>query len=160
MLSKPASFLKLMQDSSLLFGANAPFIEELYEQYLVDPDAVPDTWRAYFDALPPLANGAHDVAHSPIQRAFAALLQASAGKVPSPDADPECKQARVLQLINAHRFLGMRVANLDPLNRHIRPMIAELDPAYYGLSEADMDTTFDTGSLVGGAWDSSHRPRC
>jgi len=148
MLSKPASFLKLMQDSSLLFGANAPFIEELYEQYLVDPDAVPDTWRAYFDALPPLANGAHDVAHSPIQRAFAALLQASAGKVPSPDADPECKQARVLQLINAHRFLGMRVANLDPLNRHIRPMIAELDPAHYRLGEADMDSIFDTGSLA------------
>ena len=137
-----------MQDSSLLFGANAPFIEELYEQYLVDPGAVPDAWRAYFDALPPLANGAHDVAHSPIQRAFAALPQASAGKVPSPDADPECKQAGVLQLINAHRFLGMRVANLDPLNRHIRPMIAELDPAHYRLGEADMDSIFDTGSLA------------
>ncbi|MBI1887256.1 MAG: 2-oxoglutarate dehydrogenase E1 component [Nitrosomonadales bacterium] len=140
-----------MQDSSLLFGANAPFIEELYEQYLVDADAVPDIWRAYFDALPPLANGAHDVAHSPIRRAFAALPQASAGKAPSPDADPECKQARVLQLINAHRFLGMRVANLDPLNRHIKPMIAELDPAHYGLGEADMDSIFDTVSMAGGA---------
>lgn len=41
-MNEPAGFLKLIQDSSLLFGANAPFIEELYEQYLVDPDAVPD----------------------------------------------------------------------------------------------------------------------
>jgi len=137
-----------MQDSSLLFGANAPFIEELYEQYLLDPNAVPNEWRAYFDALPALANGAHDVAHSAIQRAFAALPKAPAGNAPFPDANLECKQARVLQLINAHRFLGMHAASLDPLNRYPRPVIAELDPAHYGLGEADMDSTFATGSLL------------
>jgi 2-oxoglutarate dehydrogenase E1 component len=150
-LNEPASFLKLMQDSSLLFGANAPFIEELYEQYLVNPDVVPDAWRAYFDALPLLANGAHDVAHSAIQRAFTVLPKASAVDVPSPDTDLECKQARVLQLINAHRFLGMHIANLDPLNRHTRLPIAELDPAHYGLGEADMDSAFDAVSMAGGA---------
>ncbi|MDD5385452.1 MAG: 2-oxoglutarate dehydrogenase E1 component [Gallionella sp.] len=139
-----------MQDSSLLFGANAPFIEELYEQYLLDPNAVPNEWRAYFDALPALANGAHDVAHSAIQRAFAALPKAPAGNAPFPDVNLECKQARVLQLINAYRFLGMHAADLDPLNRYAKPVIAELDPAHYGLGEADMDSTFDTGSLVGG----------
>ena len=140
-----------MQDSSLLFGANAPFIEELYEQYLLDPNAVPNEWRTYFDALPALASGARDVAHSPIQQAFAALPKADAGKAITPDADLECKQARVLQLINAYRFLGMHAAALDPLNRYPKPVIAELDPAHYGLGEADMDTAFATGSLVGGA---------
>jgi 2-oxoglutarate dehydrogenase E1 component len=150
-LNDPDSFLKLMQDSSLLFGANAPFIEELYEQYLLDPNAVPNEWRTYFDALPALASGARDVAHSPIQQAFAALPKADAGKAITPGADLECKQARVLQLINAHRFLGMHAADLDPLNRYAKPVIAELDPAHYGLGEADMDTAFATGSLVGGA---------
>ncbi len=143
-MNEPASFLKLMQDSSLLFGANAPFIEELYEQYLVDPNGVPNEWRAYFNALPPVANSAHEVAHSPIQRAFAALPKAGSGNATTHDADLECKQASVLQLINAYRFLGMRVANLDPLGRYARPVIAELDPAYYGLGEADMDSIFDT----------------
>ncbi|MDD5385374.1 MAG: 2-oxoglutarate dehydrogenase E1 component [Gallionella sp.] len=147
-MNEPASFLKLMQDSSLLFGANAPFIEELYEQYLVDPNAVPNEWRAYFDALPALANGAHDVAHSAIQRAFAALPKVPTGNAEIPDADPECKQARVLQLINAYRFLGMHAADLDPLNRYAKPVIAELDPAHYGLGEADIDAAFATGSLV------------
>ena len=33
--------MQLMQNSSLLFGANAPFIEELYEHYLADPAGVP-----------------------------------------------------------------------------------------------------------------------
>jgi 2-oxoglutarate dehydrogenase E1 component len=143
--------MRLMQDSSLLFGTNAPFVEELYEQYLVDPNSVPREWRSYFDALPPLANGVHDESHSRIQRAFEALPKTAVSAAITSDADLERKQVFVLQLINAHRFLGMRVANLDPLNRHAKPVIAELDPAHYGLSETDMDTTFDTGSLVGGA---------
>ena len=150
-LNEPANFLTMMQNSSLLFGSNAPFIEELYEQYLLDPSAVSPAWRSYFDALPPLANGAQDQAHSQIQRSFASLPKAAASAGPAADADLERKQVFVLQLINAHRFLGVRVANLDPLNRHVKPVIPELDPAYYGLNVADMDTTFDTGSLVGGA---------
>jgi len=143
--------MKLMQNSSLLFGTNAPFVEELYEQYLSDPVKVPGEWRSYFDALPPLANGAHDQSHSFIQRAFAALPGTSVSSTSTPGADLERKQVFVLQLINAYRFLGVRVASLDPLNRHEKPLIPELDPAHYGLDETDMDTTFETGSLVGGA---------
>ena len=141
--------MQLMSNSSLLFGANAPFVEELYEQYLLDPNAVTREWRSYFDALPQLANGAHEVLHSTVQRAFAALPATTPA---SPmQADETRKQAAVLQLINAHRFLGVRIADLDPLKRHAKPEVAELNPAYYNLSEADMGSTFFTGSLVGGA---------
>ena len=149
-MNEPVNFMRQMQDSSLLFGANAPFIEELYEQYLADPNAVTEAWRNYFDALQPTSGGSHDVAHSAIRRAFAALPKTTAGGAPEPDAGHKRKQVRILQLINAYRFLGVRVANLDPLNRFAKPVIAELDPAHYGLSETDGDT-FDTGSLVGGA---------
>ncbi len=138
--------MQLMRNSSLLFGANAPFIEELYEQYLLDPNAVPREWRGYFDALPPPANGARDELHSRIQRAFAALPKQQA--IVPVEAAPDRKQVAVLQLINAYRFLGVRNASLDPLSRHAKPEVPELDPAYYGFSEADMDTTFETGSLV------------
>jgi len=103
-LNEPANFMRLMLDSSLLFGTNAPFVEELYEQYLLDPNAVPREWRSYFDALPPLANGAQDQSHSHIQRAFAALPKVSASSAMAPDAELERKQVFVLQLINAHRF--------------------------------------------------------
>jgi 2-oxoglutarate dehydrogenase E1 component len=143
--------MQWMQNSSMLFGANAPFVEELYEQYLVDPNSVPKEWRGYFDSLPPLANGAHDELHSRIQRAFATKTIQAVSNVAATDADLERKQVYVLQLINAHRFLGVRIANLDPLNRYAIPEVAELDPAHYGLGETDMDATFDTGSLVGGA---------
>ncbi|MGA9666839.1 MAG: 2-oxoglutarate dehydrogenase E1 component [Gallionella sp.] len=140
--------MQLMQNSSLLFGTNAPFVEELYERYLIDPDDVTAQWRSYFDALPPLANGKHDELHSRIQRAFSSMQLLGISNVAATDAGLERKQVSVLQLINAHRFLGVRVADLDPLNRYAKPVVAELDPAHYGLGEADMDSTFDTGSLV------------
>ncbi len=44
------SLLKQFAQSSQL-GANAGYIEDLYEQYLVSPESVPSKWKAYFDAF-------------------------------------------------------------------------------------------------------------
>ncbi|MDD4930371.1 MAG: 2-oxoglutarate dehydrogenase E1 component [Gallionella sp.] len=139
----------MMQDSSALSGTNAPFVEALYEQYLLDPVSVTDEWRGYFDSLPAWQAPSAEQPHSPIQRSFAARPHSM--ETGSPDADYERRQVKVLQLINAHRFLGLRIANLDPLNRHAKPVVPELDPSYYGLGDADMETTFETGSLVAAA---------
>jgi 2-oxoglutarate dehydrogenase E1 component len=136
----------MMQDSSLLFAA--PFVEELYEQYLIDPDSVTDEWRGYFDALPPWNKAGSEQPHSPVQNAFELMHTSVAA---APDMEHERKQVKVLQLINAHRFLGLRVANLDPLARHAKPVVPELDPAHYGLLDSDMATIFETGSLVAAA---------
>ncbi len=141
------NYLQMMQSTSLLSGGNNTFVEGLYEDYLQDASSVPAEWRAYFDKLQ-AANLQHDVAHSPIQRGFLELGKRRAE--PTVHADESRKQAKVLQLINAYRFLGARVAELDPLKRHPAPEVAELNPSYYGLSEADMDATFFTGSLEGG----------
>ncbi|MBU1666291.1 MAG: 2-oxoglutarate dehydrogenase E1 component, partial [Gammaproteobacteria bacterium] len=65
----------------------------------------------------------------------------------------EASQVGVLQLINAYRFRGFRVADLDPLKHLPQPPIPELDPANHGLTAADLDQEFDTGSLVGPARD-------
>jgi 2-oxoglutarate dehydrogenase E1 component len=151
MPSPEMNYMQAMSNSSLLYGMNDVFVEGLYEEYLANPASVSGEWRSYFDALQNSSGVVHEVAHSPIRRAFAALSKNIAACVPSQEADLERKQVRVLQLINAHRFLGVRVAALDPLKRFDKPVVAELDPAHYGLGEADMDSTFDTGSLVGGA---------
>ena len=142
------SILKTMQGNSALFGANAPFVEGLYEAYLADAASVTEEWREYFDALQLSERSTRDVAHSPIQKAFAALPRQSSSAT-STNISLDRKQVSVLQMINAHRFMGVRVANLDPLNRHAKPDVPELSPAHYGLTEADMQTTFETGSLVG-----------
>jgi len=138
-------------DTSLLFGGNNLFLESVYEDYLADPQSVSAEWRQYFDALPTRSALSKDVAHSPIQRGFAQLAQSTKSVNHSATDGFDIKQPAVLQLINAHRFLGSRVANLDPLNRYAKPDVVELSLSYYDLSEVDMDTLFYTGSLVGGA---------
>ena len=59
--------------NSYLFGANAPFIEALYDRYLEDPAAVEPRWRSYFDELQRAGNGARDVSHAAVQAQLAEL---------------------------------------------------------------------------------------
>ncbi len=141
----------------MLFGTNAPFIEELYEDYLKNPSVVLPEWCNYFDELQKTTGkAAHDVPHGPILASFVRLVEdeiSAGGRNTVQDAAPtltsERKQVSVLQIINAHRFLGVRQANLDPLKLQEKPYIQELDSSYYGLTDEDLDTVFDTGSLVG-----------
>ncbi len=143
--------MQKMLSNSYLYGANAPFIEELYEAYLRNPDSVSGAWREYFEQV---KGAAQEVSHTLIRQTFVELAKrhgnGRAAAAPAPAiAGVEKKQVSVLQLINAHRFLGARHANLDPLKRQEKPYVPELDPAHYGLTEADMGTVFNTGSLVG-----------
>ncbi|RPI39646.1 MAG: 2-oxoglutarate dehydrogenase E1 component, partial [Betaproteobacteria bacterium] len=145
---------KEMLSDSYLFGANAPFIEALYEAYLADPASVEPRWRDYFEELQKIGQGALDVAHTPIQEAFVKLARERRGGTthvpPGTVSEAQvAKQIAVLQLIAAYRFQGCRHARLDPLGRQEKPSIPELDPAFYGLSESDMGTVFNAGTLVG-----------
>ncbi len=147
------SVMKESLSSSYLFGANAPFIEELYEAYLDDPQSVPEPWRDYFDKLqllPAVGGGSgRDVAHAPIVESFAHRARSGGADRAPAVAGLDRKQVSVIQLVAEYRFRGVFLAQLDPLKRRERPHIAELEPAYYDLTEADMDTVFNTGSLIG-----------
>lgn len=144
---------KELQGTSYLYGSNAPFIEELYENYLADPDSVDGRWRAYFDYLQAQAGAAvRDVAHGPVITAFEQL--AKRGPVRTASSEGENKlQADVQQLIAAHRHLGNRRASLDPLKRVERLQIDELEPSHYGFTEADLSKTFSAGNFKGVAGD-------
>jgi 2-oxoglutarate dehydrogenase E1 component len=133
---------------SYLYGANAPYIEELYESYLKDRDSVDEYWKDYFDKVAALPGYvAKDIPQLPIQESFVNLSRqhgtAAQGSV---DLNILQKQVSVLKLMNAYRTLGSRNANLDPLKRRSKEYLAELDPAQYGLTDADMSTKFYTGS--------------
>jgi 2-oxoglutarate dehydrogenase E1 component len=149
--------MRQFQVNSYLFGGNAPYVEELYERYLDNPGSVPERWRAYFDQmqLVPAADGnasTPDVAHAPIVESFA--LRAKSGtlrpSVASTDLSVARKQVHVQSIIAAYRFLGSRWADLDPLKRQERPSIPELEPAFYDLTEADMDTVFSASNTYFG----------
>ena len=152
----PASIYHAYAGNTYLFGGNAPYVEEMYENYLANPGSVPDSWREYFDALQnvPAGDGsnAKDVPHLPVINAFAERAKQGGTKVVVASPDPEMgrKRTAVQQLIAAYRNVGARWADLDPLKRHERDDIPELEPAFYGFSDADQEALFDTGNTFFG----------
>lgn len=145
------SVMQRMWNSAHLSGGNAAYVEELYELYLHDPNAVPEEWRTYFQKLPADGNPATDVSHSTVRDHFILLAKnqrrlqpVSAGSVSS---EHEKKQVEVLRLIQAYRMRGHQAASLDPLGLWKRTPPADLSINHYGLTDADLDTTFRTGEL-------------
>ena len=155
-MSTSSSVYSAYLGNTFLFGGNAPYVEELYENYLDNPGSVPDTWRDYFDALQhvPASDGsnARDVAHLPVVNAFAQRAKSGGTRVvlASVDAEMGRKRTAAQQLIAAYRNVGQRWADLDPLKRTERPNIPDLDPAFYGFGDADQETVFDTSNTFFG----------
>ena len=154
--SASASIYTAYQGNTYLFGGNAPYVEEMYENYLANPGSVPDSWREYFDALQhvPAVDGsnAKDVPHLPVVNAFAERAKQGGTKVvvASQDAEMGRKRTAVQQLIAAYRNVGARWADLDPLKRAERDNIPELELSFYGFTDADQETVFNTSNTFFG----------
>lgn len=143
-------------DTSYLSGGNAAYVEDQYEAYLQDPTSVSEALRAYFDALQniPAVDGsnARDIAHAPIVTSFAERAKQGPIKtiVASADSDMGRKRVSATQLVAAYRNVGLRWADLDPLKRQERPPVPDLDPAFYGFTEADQDIVFNASNTYFG----------
>jgi 2-oxoglutarate dehydrogenase E1 component len=153
------------EQTSFLFGANAPFIEELYARVLDDPSRVDADWRTFFEALAEergdvlaevrgaswAPNGARviDVPDTEMPRAAANrnLKGGNGAAVPMPLAGQgeEAIRAaaydtsRAFLLIRSYRIRGHLEADLDPLGLVRQAPHQELDPATDGFKEADWD---------------------
>jgi 2-oxoglutarate dehydrogenase E1 component len=149
-----ASVMRQFLDTSYLFGGNAPFIEDLYEKYLANPQSVAEQWREYFDRMQVLpGSGVKDVARGPVEQSFVERAKrgefSSPRTLPTEPVAPERLQVAALLLVTAYRISGSRWATVDPLKRMPRPPQPELEPAFYDLTEADLDQTVNSGSYVG-----------
>lgn len=141
--------MKAWLESSHLAGANAVYVEELYELYLSDPDLVSEEWKRVFESLPAQAPEAGEQSHTRVRDYFRRLAQETKHySVQVSDPDVDAKQVKVLQLINAYRFRGHQAANLDPLGLWQRPVQPELDPAFHSLTEDDLNESFNVGSFA------------
>ncbi len=146
------SIMEQLWQTSHLQGGNLAYVEQLFETYLTDPNAIPEEWRSYFDQLPSVeGGGGRDVAHSAIREQFEHISRnqrfLSGGVPANATSASEKKQIRVLQLINAFRFRGHQESRLDPLGVWQRQPVEDLDPGFHELGDSDMDLEFQTGSL-------------
>lgn len=139
--------LRALLDSTPLAAGNAPYVESLYEQFLADPASVEPTWREYFKSL----GGQNDAAHGPIrdalaQRALRAPTPAGSAAPSASTGNASAKQGSVARLVQVYANRGHLLADIDPLGLMQRPVPEVLELGHFGLSEADLDTEFYTGS--------------
>ncbi|HVZ74091.1 MAG TPA: 2-oxoglutarate dehydrogenase E1 component [Polyangia bacterium] len=135
--------------------ANLAFAEELYFQFLKDPQSVDPAWRAYFQGLDAADREKGAAALIP-PTAFSRSLFAPAPSVrPIAEGNPVASRTsvrllseRVQRLVEAYRELGHLSANLDPLGLMKRTG-APLRLEDHGLAEEDLDLVFSSENVAG-----------
>ena len=133
------SLIKQFKQTSQFAGGNAAYLEDLYEQYLVDPDSVPASWKSWFDGF--RGREAGDVPHSAVMAAVQAAARDGGRGAP---ADESMARGQTLagKLVTAYRSRGHLAAKLDPLGMMGRPDAPDLDLAFHGLTDADLSREF------------------
>ncbi len=129
-----------------LSSPSVAYMEGLYDEYLRGGTEIPDDWRRYFEQLRQ-SDGDGRFAERPFpQRSVFAPVSGSAGASPSQvsvKGNVAGLQERLDQLIRNYRVRGHIMAAVDPLGKEpLSP--PELDPGYYGLSDADLDQELST----------------
>lgn len=120
------------QNLSPFFGANATYVEALYESYLEDPNSIDENWKRYFeDVLGAKSNG--EIPHTPIIEEFGQRLKNKKGFAAPSAASSE--DLGIYKLIEAYRKHGHRAAQLDPLGIIKPEVLPQLDPKTYGLND-------------------------
>lgn len=123
-----------MKDFSYITHSHPSYIEGLYQDYVQDPAAVDPDFRKFFEGFDFAVTNGH----------------ASNGKVAAGTADAAqlAKEFSVYQLIQAYRKKGHLVAKTNPI-RERKDRRANLDLKYFGLSDADLKTSFEAGKFIG-----------
>ncbi len=133
-----------MDRFSFLNAIDIGYLAELYDQYLQYPDSVEPSWKAFFQGF--------DFAKSSYgEEDFAEefIVNTPTSAPVEVDGIPEkfIKEFQVVQLINAYRSRGHLYTKTNPV-RARREHLPDLDIKNFGLSEQDLDTTFEAGELL------------
>ncbi|HWY62076.1 MAG TPA: 2-oxoglutarate dehydrogenase E1 component [Rhizomicrobium sp.] len=167
----------ILDATSFLSGTNAAFLEGLYAQYLANPESVDASWRGYFAEMGEAGLSPTQLGRGPAwQRDGKTRLpqdeitQALSGEQSAVKASPKKPSApaaassqdagesvrataldsiRAIQLVRAYRVIGHLEADLDPLKITPRQPHPQLDPAFYGFHDAEMDKPIYIAGVMG-----------
>ena len=154
----------LLEATSFLSGTNAAFVESLYAQYLENPDAVDQSWRAYFSGLGQSALSPTQLGRGPEWRrdkkpqlengdlvgALTGQWPARKGVTSEADLHKAAQDSiRAIQLVRAYRVIGHFEADLDPLNITPKQPHPQLDPTFCGFHAEDLDRPIFLDGVMG-----------
>src|SRR2546427_1685537 len=140
-----------MGEAKLPSSVSLPFLEALYQDYLRDPESVSPDWRRSSQGLSEGNGFSKHQTLFPTFKASSLFNPPGAGGngAAAEEATGAILQERVDQLIRNYRVRGHMAARLDPLDIP-RPAPPELDPEFYGFTEADMDRRFACEAMCAG----------
>lgn len=146
----------LGDEDSFLYGTNLPFIEELYQSYRQNPQAVSSDWREFFISLgSTIADEADDRPPKWLKRVDRVFTQSlkTNGQAGTPTITQGMLDSlRALMMIRTFRVRGHLIANLDPLGLEKRNGHLELDPATYNFGPNDYDRPIFINNVLGFEW--------
>jgi len=134
-----------MDKYSFLNAAHTAFFGELYDKYTKSPDSLEPSWRAFFQGFDfgiESSLDELDIAVSP--NTVSATVNGERVKMP----ESLQKEFQVVRLIDGYRSRGHLFTKTNPV-RERRKYVPTLDIENFGLSETDLDTVFDAGSILG-----------
>jgi 2-oxoglutarate dehydrogenase E1 component len=124
-----------MKDFSYITSSHPAFIENLYQEFVKNPSITDPDLRKFFEGFDfAIANGA-------------ASSNGKAVSVASGDID-WMSEINVYRMILGYRNKGHLIAKTNPI-RTRKDRGANLDLAFFGFTEADLDKEFNAGSLIG-----------
>jgi 2-oxoglutarate dehydrogenase E1 component len=146
--------------ASILSGANAAFISDLYARYSRDPRTVDPSWVEFFAGLPDEAAAALAAVKGPSWAPKQAYTNGEAATAPKKNGaaaaaavedvtDAARDSIRAIMLIRAYRIRGHLLAKLDPLGLEKREPHPELEPESYGFTDADYDRPIFIDNVLG-----------
>ncbi|MEZ5015445.1 MAG: 2-oxoglutarate dehydrogenase E1 component [Flavipsychrobacter sp.] len=127
-----------MKDFSFVTNSHPSYIESLYSDFVKDPSSVDPELKKFFEG--------YDFAINSENGAATTTSPSDSGAAVS--GTQLAKELGVFRLIRSYRKRGHLIATTNPI-RERKDRHAQLDLAHFGLSDADMDTTFSSGASVG-----------
>ena len=124
-----------MDKFSFLNAAHTAYFADLYDQYLLNPDSVEPSWRAFFQG--------YDFG-SESYGLNGEIVEGVSTQIP----EQIQKEFNVVRLIDGYRNRGHLFTKTNPV-RARRTYEPTLDIANFGLSNQDLDTVFSAGEILG-----------
>jgi 2-oxoglutarate dehydrogenase E1 component len=129
-----------MKDFSFITHSHPSYVEGLYREFLADPAQIDPDLRKFFEGFDfAVSSGAR-----PVEKGLPAGSPSSAYS----EGAGLSKELGAYRLILGYRNKGHLIANTNPIRKR-KDRGANLDLGFFGLSEADMDTEFHAGNLIG-----------
>ncbi|WP_276497591.1 2-oxoglutarate dehydrogenase E1 component [Pontibacter litorisediminis] len=130
-----------MDKYTYIANAHGDYIDELYKAYQQDPESVDAGWRKFFEGFE-FATAYGENGHEAAEGTIVAPAKGAAV------AGESEKEVAVRNLIHAYRTRGHLRSKTNPV-RARKDRKARLDLADFGLTEADLDTVFQVGEIIG-----------